>query len=391
MRETEIAVVGGGLAGATAAAMLGRAGIPCLVIDPHLVYPPDFRCEKIGGPQVDLLRKTGLDDVILPAATLDREMWYARFGRLVEKTTHDHYGILYDTLVNTMRSAVKAPAQFVHAKVASLTAGETRQIVTLSNGDMISARLIVLATGLGLNLRKSLGIERVELSRQHTVSIGFDAAPAGREAFDFRALTYFPERAGNQMAYLTFYPIGKTMRANWFTYREMQDPWLKQMKSQPVKTLHSALPKLKKITGAFDVTGPVEIRPMDIYEVRNYRRSGVVLVGDAFSTSCPAVGMGVGKVLMDVERLCNVYIPQWLATPGMGAEKIGAFYDDALKQKADSYSKSQAFFMRSLYTERGAIWSARRWARFGMYLGRGVLRSIRALPAVRLQPAAAPQ
>ena len=47
MRETDVAIVGGGLAGSTAAAMLGRAGIPAVLIDPHPTYPPDFRCEKL--------------------------------------------------------------------------------------------------------------------------------------------------------------------------------------------------------------------------------------------------------------------------------------------------------------------------------------------------------
>jgi 2-polyprenyl-6-methoxyphenol hydroxylase-like FAD-dependent oxidoreductase len=36
---------------------------------------------------------------------------------------------------------------------------------------------------------------------------------------------------------------------------------------------------------------------------------GLVLVGDAFSTSCRAAGTGCDKVFTDVERLCNVYIP----------------------------------------------------------------------------------
>ena len=43
----EIAIVGGGLAGSLAAAMLGRAGRDVVLIDPHAVYPPDFRCEKL--------------------------------------------------------------------------------------------------------------------------------------------------------------------------------------------------------------------------------------------------------------------------------------------------------------------------------------------------------
>src|SRR5262245_1849927 len=39
MRQTDIAIVGGGLAGSTVAAMMGRAGIPAVLIDPHDAYP----------------------------------------------------------------------------------------------------------------------------------------------------------------------------------------------------------------------------------------------------------------------------------------------------------------------------------------------------------------
>ena len=49
MRYTDVAIVGGGLAGSTAAAMLGRAGISAVLIDPHVTYPPELRCEKLGG------------------------------------------------------------------------------------------------------------------------------------------------------------------------------------------------------------------------------------------------------------------------------------------------------------------------------------------------------
>ena len=103
MKYTDIAIVGGGLAGSTAAAMLGRAGIPAILIDPHTMYPPDLRCEKISGDQVNILRKTGLAEAALRAATLDGHVWLARFGYLLDKKPSDQYGIMYDTLVNTMQ------------------------------------------------------------------------------------------------------------------------------------------------------------------------------------------------------------------------------------------------------------------------------------------------
>jgi 2-polyprenyl-6-methoxyphenol hydroxylase-like FAD-dependent oxidoreductase len=392
MRQTDIAIVGGGLAGATAAAMLGRAGISCILIDPHKVYPPDFRCEKLDGEQIELLRKTGLTDAILPAATPDDDIWLARFGRLVDKRPHDQYDILYDTLVNTMRAAIPPDCEIVLGKVALIATSAKRQTIMLSNSEQISARLVVLATGLNTNLRSSLGIERHYLSTCHSISIGFDIVPVGRPNFPFRALTYFPERISNKMAYLTLFPIGRTMRANYFVYRALRDPWFKALRATPAATILADLKRLKKITGDFEVAGPVDIRPVDLYAVKGYRQSGVVLVGDAFSTSCPAAGTGVTKVFTDVERLCNVYIPRWLASPGMGEEKIAAFYGDAVKQACDSVSLARAFFLRSMSTKSGPVWRMARWTRFFGHLGMGTLRWARERTRLgrprRLQPAA---
>ena len=59
MRYTDIAIIGGGLAGSTAAAMLGRAGISAVLIDPHPVYPFDLRCEKLSGDAARSPAKTG--------------------------------------------------------------------------------------------------------------------------------------------------------------------------------------------------------------------------------------------------------------------------------------------------------------------------------------------
>ena len=73
MRHTDIAIVGGGLAGSIAAAMLGRSGADVVLVDPHPIYPADFRCEKLDSTQVAILEKTGLLGPVLRAATHDKE------------------------------------------------------------------------------------------------------------------------------------------------------------------------------------------------------------------------------------------------------------------------------------------------------------------------------
>jgi 2-polyprenyl-6-methoxyphenol hydroxylase-like FAD-dependent oxidoreductase len=46
MKYAAIAIIGGGLTNSTAASMLGRAGIRAVLIDPHPVYPSDFRVKN---------------------------------------------------------------------------------------------------------------------------------------------------------------------------------------------------------------------------------------------------------------------------------------------------------------------------------------------------------
>jgi len=377
MRQTDIAIVGGGLAGSLTAAMLGRAGVSAVLIDPHTVYPPDFRCEKIDGGQLRTLRKTGFAEAVTRAATHDGGVWIARFGRVVDKRPGDQHGILYDNMVNTLRGEIPPSVPFLHGKVTGIETSDDRQHVTVSTGEEISARLVVLANGLNVGLRHKLGLAREDLSKTHSIMLGFDLEPVGRPAFEFPAMTYYAEQPTDRTAYITLFPIGGAMRANLCVYRDMDDPWLRAFRAAPVETLRALMPNLATITGEFAVSGVIKIRPADLYVTTGYRQPGIVLVGDAFATSCPAAGTGAGKVFTDVERLCNVHIPRWLATEGMDAEKIAAFYDDPVKQASDVHSATKAYYLRSLSTEPGLPWQARRWVRFMGRLGVGMLRQVR--------------
>jgi len=168
------------------------------------------------------------------------------------------------------------------------------------------------------------------------------------------------------------------MRVNFMVYRDMNDPWLSEMRHRPTETLFALMPKLRKLTGDAEVVGPVKIRPADLYVTHNHIQPGVVLVGDAFGTSCPAAGTGTSKVFTDVERLCNVYIPQWFATDGMGADKIAAYYADPVKLSCDRHSFSKAFTLRSMSIDNSLSWKMRRWTRF---LGRLVIGAVRRITA----------
>ncbi len=378
MKYTDIAIIGGGLAGSTAAAMLGRAGIAAIVIDPHPVYPPDFRVEKISGEeQIERFRRTGIAESVLESATHDGENWIARFGYLLDKRPSQQFGLMYDSLVNAIRAEIPPGVERLYAKVTAVATSAERQKLTLADGETISARLVVMANGLNVGLRRSLGIERQIVSACHSISLGFDVAPVGRPAFDFPALTYFSERPSDLIPYLTLFPIENRMRANLFSYREPDDLWIRQFRRAPVETLNASLPRLRRIVGEFEIRGDIKVRPADLAVSTNYLQPGVVLAGDAFETTCPVTGTGTDKVFTDVERLCNVHIPAWLATDGMDADKIAAYYQDPVKRDCDAWSAAKAVNFRALSIEREFYWSAQRWARFLAWFGEGLLRRIR--------------
>lgn len=376
-RYTDVAIVGGGLAGSTAAAMLGRAGIDAVLIDPHVTYPKELRCEKIGGEQLTLLRKTGLADATLRATTLDGEVWEARFGYLVTKKPSDQHGIMYDTLVNTVRNQIPRTVATLNAKVVAIANSAERQRLVLSNDQEISARLVILANGLNVGLRQMLGIQRRIISPCHSITFGFDVEPVGRPAFAFPALTYWPRWSSSRLAYLSLFPIGNAMRANMMVYRDMTEPWVADFRRDPERMMCETMPRLERLMGPFKVAGDVKARPADLYVNDNYLQAGIVLAGDSFSTSCPAAGTGTTKVFNDVQLLCNTHIPRWLASEGMAADKIASFYNDPEKIACERACVAKAYHLRALSTDNGLKWRAQRWARFVVRLSDGISRAIR--------------
>lgn len=100
IRYTDIAVIGGGLSGSTAAAILGRAGISAALIDPHRSYPTDFRAEKISGPvQLERFLRTGIGESVLRRATFAGENWIARGGHLLDKAPSRQFNILHEARI----------------------------------------------------------------------------------------------------------------------------------------------------------------------------------------------------------------------------------------------------------------------------------------------------
>lgn len=360
--DTDVAIVGGGLAGTIAAITLARADVRVTLIDRNEVAPPEFRVEKLGGEQLAKLERLGLIDVLAEHSTRFDRAVNVRRGRLIDQTQLRYQGIFYNDLVNAMRAALPASVRTIIGRVTDLATGPGQQLVTIADHGTIGARLVVLASGLSDILRARIGIEREVLHERQSLTFGFNLKSRDGNA-NRPALTVYGERPRDGIDYITLFPIGELIRANLFVFLDHRDPWIKELRTDPLGALEQRLPALRRHLGDVQLDGKVQNWIQDLAVARNVRRPGIVLIGDAYQTSCPAAGTGASRLLTDVERLV-AHVPGWLQTSGMDDYKIAAFYDDPEKLAMDAYALSQAEYRRSLTIETGIKWEARRQAQF---------------------------
>ncbi|MGX1105147.1 MULTISPECIES: FAD-dependent oxidoreductase [Bradyrhizobium] len=362
--EADVAIVGAGLAGSLARAVLARAGYRVILIDKRSIPPDEFRVEKIAGRQIDILRRLGfIDDVEAIAAPYDRVL-NIRSGKLVDIGVGRSYGISYANLVNMARGLTPDASSFLLDQVTNVSCSEQRQQLTLASGKRVVSRLVVLATGMATVLGHSLGMRRQMLAARHSVSFGFTIARPDNAPFDFDALTCYGEEAADGVDYLSLFPMSGGMRANLFMFRDPTDPIMRELRRDTRRTLLRLMPGLQPYLGDFEVVGQVQNWVMDLTVTEGHLQPGVVLIGDAFQTNCPAAGTGVGRLLVDVERLCMDYVPRWLETAGMGVDKIAQFYSDRDKLAADQHSLQLANFRQALTLNTGVRWNLRRKLHF---------------------------
>ncbi|HKG95532.1 MAG TPA: FAD-dependent monooxygenase [Gemmatimonadaceae bacterium] len=374
--DHDVVIIGAGLAGASAAAVLGRAGCRVVLVDPHASCPTWFKAEKIEPDQADLLRELGLMDAVMSRAHRIGRVLEAAHGRVLRAIEIEQYGVSYSDLVNAVREAVPASVERRADRVTRIETGPDAQRVTLAGGE-VCARLVVLATGTGGRLHEMVGISKEAVGAGHSLSCGFDLALAAERPFAFDALTYFPGSSASRAAYLTVFAMADRMRANFFLYRDAKDPWVRAFIADPEGELRRSLPGLERVAGPLRVTGRVEVCPTYLYRAAGHRRAGVALIGDAFQSVDPVTGTGVSKALTDVAELAAL-VPRWLETPGMGADKIAQLYDAPRKARSDARSLSAGVYLRRVGEMAPLRWQAHHWrwvARTGLSGLRQALRS----------------
>jgi len=366
------------MAGSLLALVLGRAGHAVSLIDLRRDPPSDFRNEKLGIDQIAHLDALGV------LSCFEEACWGEASAAEAPRPPLKDCGARYDRWIARIRAALPPTVTFVEGKVDEIETSDDRQTVILTTGERLDGRLVALATGRGERLRAGLGVERRAFSERHSLCLGFSVAVPTDRQIEARICH---GKFGDRIAYATVFPMLGEIRVNVFSYRELDDPWVGQMRADPVGVLGQTLPDLAPLLAGLEVVRKLEVRSTDLYAVRGQVRPGVVLLGDAFHAPCPASGTGMTRILNDVDRLANRHIPQWLATPGMGRGKIAAFYADPEKRRVDSASVKRSLNGRAVATSQSPYWRVRRSL---CLLKRNLLSDRTAAGSVAAWPEAAP-
>jgi len=304
------------LAGSTLAAVLGQQGRRVILVDPASTCPPVFKAEKLDVDQVELLRKFGLLEHLLPHSGRWDEVRLGYDGRIFKTIRVEQYGVSYADMVNALRAKMPPVVDYRQGRVEHIANSGQVQRVKLSGGEELTARLVVLASGVSSGLESDLGLRRRVVRRDQSLVLGFDVAASPAQPFDFDSIAYYSVSPSTRIGYLTLFKFRDAMRANLFVFRSAYDPWVREFIAEPDRMLRSHLPKLSRVTGEYRVVSKVESGRVDLYCVNGNPQPGVVLIGDAFQSACPSTGLGLDKILTDVDVL-SMCVSRWLTTAGM--------------------------------------------------------------------------
>lgn len=342
----DIAIVGGGFAGCLAAILLDRVGHKVTLIDLNSANSALFRAEKVSGTgdQLSLLQELALLDDFKKASTLVKKYTNIRGSNVIGTPDIEEYGILYPAMVELLRKKLPSSILFKVGKVVDVQCSASVQRIILADGEMVHARLAVIATGSAKSVRRRLGFESSQMHPIHTVCAGFTLKPpASGVCFD--GLAAYGERCGDGVDYMAIFPLGSLLRANLFMFTDIRDPRISALRTQGLPAVYDILPGLRPWLQGYELTGDVAVFSVELAQCDNVTRDGIVLIGDAFRTSCPAAGTGLSCSMVDVMRLCY-HATQWLKTPGMEAAKIAAFYADPVKIARDGSAFREALQRR---------------------------------------------
>ena len=338
--DPDVIIAGAGMAGATLALSLARAGLKPLLVDPapfetQLAPTFDGRASAIAYAAFRQWRALGLADALAPhaqrieqilvtdgrapgAATPAALPFHLRFdsAEIADRSDGEPLGYL---LENRQIRAVLSQAVIeagipvlAPAKVASAAFEKGGAVVTLEDGRVITAPLAIGAEGRGSVLRKAAGIG----------ALGWDYRQTGVVA------TVRLDRPHEGVAHEYFLPSGP------FAILPLTDNraslvWTEStargaaLKSARPEVFHAHLMRrFGDFLGQARLDGPVFSYPLSLQLAERFTAPRLALLGDAAHGVHPIAGQGLNLGLKGAAALAEVLVDAACLGEDLGSEVV---------------------------------------------------------------------
>ena len=325
----DVAVVGGGMAGAAAALALARAGFATALLEARKPAPwsiadeVDLRVVGLAPSSIALLDELDVWTSIREARTgpySQMHVWDGESGAAIHfdaaSEDRDLLGhIVENALVQwTLWQALDAAGVQLQcpAEVGACEAREDRMQIELADGATLSARLLVAADGAGSPLRRFAGI-----------------ATRGRDYAQRAVVAHVAtERPHRQTAWQRFLPGGPLALLPLADGRSSIVWSLPQAEAQRVLALdqEAFLDELGIASdfrlGRILASTPRAAFPLKLQLAERYQGERLVLLGDAAHAVHPLAGQGANLGLRDVVELRDTLVAARAAGSDIGAAQV---------------------------------------------------------------------
>lgn len=345
----DIAIVGAGMVGAALALALARKGFDVAVIEPRAPKPwsaqdeVDLRVVALAPSSVDLFGRLNVwNEIVASRASAYRRMrvWdalapgeltfdaadegRAALGYIVENRLIQH--ALWQALQREPRITLQCPG-----KVAATDATPDKRTLTLDDGSVVAANLVVAADGADSSLRGTIGI-------------GTSDRDCGQRAIVAHVAT---ERAHESTAWQRFVPGGTIAFLPLADGRSSIVWSVPDAESQRLLALDDAA-FCAELGAAFDfrlgritATTPRASFPLRMKLAGRYLAPRFALIGDAAHAVHPLAGQGVNLGLRDVDELCSALVEARDAKRDFAAEHVLRRYER--RRRSDNVLSAHAF------------------------------------------------
>lgn len=319
-RDFDVLIVGGGMAGAAAAALLARhprtATLRVAVLEPNPATPPtahealDLRVSAMSRASQNLLELTGA----WPAVAARGAAAYQRMVVWDERATPDGPGaldfqaaeigepdlghIVENRAVQTalLEQAVAAGVVLLRSGIASLSVRDTSARVGTADGREFAAALVIGADGSGSALRSLAGI----------AARGWDYE---QRAVIAHLRCEHPHRNTAWQRFLDTGPLALLPLADgrvslvWSTSPELAGELVDCAADEFAGRVTTAV---AGVLGRLEADTTRVAFPLRLLHARQYAAARIALIGDAAHTVHPLAGQGINLAFLDVAALVDV-------------------------------------------------------------------------------------